>query len=482
MYNNDWKVIKNYDKLNDFVKDLYLRKILNEIVGLLISNPIIIKVNSDVKLFKDKEVIYEFQRMLKKLIDNMLPTLCVFGVVSFNIRKDDFSIDVINYKNGNLKYKVDEKKKVTDLGWFWDIKTIAYNHTNKEDKNVKHFVWSPVSFDGHVTSPMYNFLPKREQLKAVENVVINLEKQKLNPAYYLQRKIPDLVPEKYSTFQDHTLFTNANVNQLDDEKKRFYNMHGIRNTIEIYENNWKERTSELILKYFQMRRFFMFERVNYKGSLIYTAGELVEPKFFPVQKHGTLYKDLLNEYKLLLNSFFEMDSFSNENRSKLKDEMRLNMFFLRSIISKFQIMVEDCLAFVLNECYADLLDYLNEGSENDIGKIRVELDPLQLITSEEIDLFNEKGVPLKKIIKVILGQEFEYLAQDLETTDLETTDVEMKEKKTKEKKKKEKKKKEKKKKKDEGEGDEEEEEKKKKKKKKKNKDEEEGKKKKKKEK
>jgi len=223
MNNTDWREVEKYEELNDFVKDLYLRKILNEIVGLLISNPIIIKVDSKVKLFEDEEVIYEFQRMIKKLIDNFLPTLCVFGVASFNIRKKDFSINVVNYNNGNLKYKVDKVKKVTKLGWFWDIE-LTDTLMNKDDKNVKHFNWSPISFKGHVTSPLYNFLPKREQLKTIENIVVEVEKQKLAPPYYLQRKIPDLDPLKYSTFQDHTLFTNANVNNIDDEKKRFFNL------------------------------------------------------------------------------------------------------------------------------------------------------------------------------------------------------------------------------------------------------------------
>jgi len=117
-----------------------------------------------------------------------------------------------------------------------------------------------------------------------------------------------------------------------------------------------------------------------------------------------------------------MGTFSNENKSKLKDEMRLNMFFLRSIISKFQVMVEDCLTFVLNECYVDIIAYLNKdvkrvkGQPQDIEKIRVELDPIQYITSEEIDLFKEKGVTLENIIKVILGDEFLFLAKDLEPT------------------------------------------------------------------
>jgi len=448
-----YRKFKDMNKALEFEKSQEMVALLNGIIGLLTSNSPTIKFHKSLKghaFLTNKDVIKEFQKILINLTIKMLPKILVYGFVSYRVVKNannGLNIECINYENGEIMFLIDEKIYIIDLHWFWTkisgIGNISRHQIYKKpDKNVKHFISDPPTFEGGLTSLFSTYINEKNKLNHLEKLAVKIEEAKSENKFYIQKKMPEMKPEHYEVFQNHTFFLNSDINEMDDPKKRFYNMHGMRNHIEVFERDWKKRTEELIMKYFQLQNFFKFD-IDPITKLV-TAGELIELKFPIIQDHGPLLENKRKEYTDSISKslgFFQL----TESSQKFKDQVKIGGFFIRPVINKLRHIMESCMTQVMNDSLFDIMydvarahiegltKKTKDGDDpfkipdiEDLIFVTVEYDPIQYLSPEELDnLVKDYGISLEKYVRLGLGEEFKFIFEDGDLNPIEREKLEL---------------------------------------------------------
>jgi hypothetical protein len=105
--------LKGYQKMNlgDSIKmrnSKYLHRVLNGFTGFLIGNKPSVYFNKKLeKLDKVNELIEYMQNICIDLIPDILKNILVFGFCSWKVNRENGSIFVIDYSDGDLYYRVD---------------------------------------------------------------------------------------------------------------------------------------------------------------------------------------------------------------------------------------------------------------------------------------------------------------------------------------------------------------------------------------
>jgi len=426
--------------------DMHVKRVIEQVTGFLLSNPMKIKpLEPFIKEYflKDEESEEYLQRFLRILILKLLPKLLVFGFVSYRHDPESlFNIIPVDYENGEMLYKVNAKTHKIEFAWVWEKQLESDITQGKNlmgdqiDKTVKHYVWDYPTHKGKLKSALSEFIKEKKEITLLNSFAMEIERVKKANPFYMQRKLPDLTSERYEVFQNHTMFMNQNSERIDDRNKRFMTMHNMRRNLDTWDSRWKERTKENILQYFQMKTFFSFNPTEYKpkgskkgtGAMVPTAGELIEPKFTNkhLKEYGVHYTNKLSEYKENLSLAFGF-GMSTKNR-QLKDNVRMVGFMLRPTIARIQLICESLLNEIVNNVYMDVfkkqIQEIHQKNGDDESKLayylgflalfKIELDPIQYITSEELKILQMYKIPLRSLIKMVLGSEFLYICDELE--------------------------------------------------------------------
>ena len=422
-YMKNYKNVKNIDDGVKFEKSEYVERALGSLIGLLTCNSPKITFHPLFKnheLFSDPEIIKEFVDMVIGWVDEVLPKLLVFGFI-FYTKKSGHVIQFLDFRNGNIKYNV--KNNLVELLWIWVNKN-KFGKTplfEEVDKNVKCYVHRPPTFNGELTGKVSNFIKIYRTLQLLEQYAVEIEENKVNRKFFLQKILPELKPDQYEVFQNHTFLVNANLNEVDDPRKRFYNMQGVNRHIEYFEKDWKKRTEELITKFFNVRKFQEFSKDKKSG--LFTAGELVKVIFPDVINYGELLSQKRIELKDMLSEVFGIFQYSSQKQ--LKDQVRLSGFSIRTSINKIGRLVAKCLTDVLSNSLEDVMDYaakkkieelklqnkqipdkknkIEIPDLNILKLINVELDPIQYLTDGEQEMFSDYNLSLGDRIRISFG-------------------------------------------------------------------------------
>lgn len=423
---NFYDELKDVKKIKDgvlFEKSPYLKKALAIIIGLLTSNSPIIKFHP---LFKNHDVISnkdsleDLKNLVVEWVDKIVPKLEVFGFGFYNKDKDEI-IEFLDFRDGKIKYKVDKKTKKRELFWVWHGEILDSKLKEEVDKNVKFFYYELPTRTGELNSTLSSFIDEFIKLNKLKGYANTIEENKAANRWFKQKLFPELRPDQYEVFQNHTFLMNTNLSELDDPKKRFYNMHGVGRHIEYFEPEWKKRTEEMIIKYFNIRKFHEID-IDKKTGVV-TVGELAKLEFLPIVEYGSLLNDTRTEFKDSLSEIYGVYQFSSQRQ--LKEQARLGGFSIRTSISKIQTRVEKCLSHVLNDMLESAMDYFArkkieelilqnkeipeekdkiEIPDLDILKIiSVELDPIQYLTESDQNILSTYNLSLGDIIKISFG-------------------------------------------------------------------------------
>ncbi len=457
----DYLSIRDMDKASKFQRSPEVSPLFNGLTGLLTSNPPTIKFHKTLTghtFLTNKDVINEIQKMMVGLTMEILPKLLVFGFVSYRrVLDKDARIECINYKNGELKYLIDKDNYTITLHWFWKgvsrvIGVSKFEVLKKPDENVKHFIVTPPTFTGELTSQLAEFIYEREKLVYLEKLATKIEKLNADRPYYIQKKLPDLKKaESFELFQQYTFLKNSDIQEVDDDRKRFYNINGIKHHIEFFERDWKKRTEEMILKHFKLKSYFGFG-INPENGIL-TSGELMELVFPEIRPAGPLLETTRREFSDAISKslgFFQL----TETSQKIKDQVRLAGFFIRPVVNRLRHIMEECMTQIMNDNLLDVMyeiskRFINDTEErnkqirasnedkemrdggnktkktppkeeeieipemDDLIKVKVEYDPIQYLPSEELDKFvKDYKISLKKLIRLAFGKEFEFMIED----------------------------------------------------------------------
>ena len=385
---DDFLEIKDLDQVNIFLENVYLKKVLSTIIGLLISNPPIIKFH---KLFDDHGFLTDeknlklLQNEVKSLLYKILPKMLVCGFVSYyKPDEEDITISIVNYKNGRLKFKIDKKTHKISLHWFWydgkESKLLRkLNMYEKEDKKVKHCIIDDPDIYGNMTGWLSSLMEKAEKIRLLEKYQIDIEKAKWENRFYIQKVFPEFDPNKYDVLQNHTFLMNTNPNDIDDPRKRFYNMHGVNRRIEFFEPDWKKRTEELITKYFNIRKFQDIGKDKKTGSL--SVGELSKLIFPPINDYGPLLENLRIEFKELVSEIFGIRQTTTR---ALKDQARIEGFIVRTNTTKIQKPVEIILTKIFNDMIKPVVGSLAKEKIRELGVKKKENPEIEIPEIEDL--------------------------------------------------------------------------------------------------
>jgi hypothetical protein len=441
---------KDFEAFVDFeTNNKYFTRILNGFVSLLTSNDPKIVFHD---LFKGNKFLESEENLevIRKVVLRILPTVLMkintYGFVSYR-PEDEYGAGIrfIDYNNVDLKYSVDRKQQRMKIHTYWktpgeDVfsssnvyfrklqRFIDMNYGYKdeddgEDKTVKHYVAYPPTFKGRIVSPFTPFVHSYLKIKRLEQYQILTEKDKVSKPYYVQKKPPDLRPDNFEALQYYTFLKNANPNELDDPRKRFMNIHGVRRHIEFFEPDWKKRTTELVTKFFRMNKMHEVELDRRTGK-IRSVGELAELKFLPITESSSLLEELKKEFRELSMEWFGI--FQTGTQQKLKDQARLTGFFVNANKSKHQLVLEDALSYILTEMANSMMDHFakkkiaelrmrNRELPKDspervpipdpevLKLIKVELNPLVYLNTDELEMIARYNPSLKDFIRLAFG-------------------------------------------------------------------------------
>lgn len=424
------EVETNLNKEIELESDTYIQRAIETIAGFLISNKFKIEINdSSIKsvFMENDKVEEEFQITLKDILIKALPKILVYGFIFYRVDPDDeFGIELINFDNGSVYYKVNKQKKV-EMFWLWkevnffSQSSLRYD-MRKFDKKVFNFTYYPLNFNGKVTSPLSYFSTEKQKLNFLEKILTTLEKRKVNREFYMQRMLPELKPDQYEVFQNHTAIANRSLDEIDSMRKRFLNMYNIRNALELHVSDSETTTQEHILRFFQISNYYSYRNTEYDFSgevkkKIPTFGELVQPKFLDIVPGGDFYKEKLEEYKKNINGYFGIERGGNQN---LRDNVRLSGFFIRPVIIKIQCIIERFLNECVNMCYLPIFKLIKyqdqEIDEEQVEElktsIQIRVDPILYVSSDELQLIKEFGPTFDAFVKLILGSEFLFVTKD----------------------------------------------------------------------
>lgn len=463
----------SYQKLDDieniieFEKFPYVQSIFKGFIGLLFSNKPKFIYSDELKkatIFNDENVIKAIQDIAIEAGKMILPKVIVFGFFFFRKKKTKtkkIGIEIINFENGNAMYKIDRENKLVELGWFWDTTTATDSNISLNNKSflqdyfssqesfrdyfhpdpeVMCFVEHPPTFKGSLTTGMSFFVKEYQKLKHLEENAMKIEDDKASNRFYAQRNLPVLKEDSYEMLQNHAFYRNANMNDIDTDDKRHRNMYGLKDDIQIFGGggDWKKKTEEMIVKNFRIQNFFSITKDE--NGIIHT-GELINLVYPKIQNYGRLYELKRNELKEVIaeNLGFMERSTSGKN---LKDRVRLIGFLIRPSLKNIQITMEKALTSIMNffiySYFKDIINIYNIESNNplDINNqkerkrkrkkspeekmelddipeyLKVELDPIQYLTGDELDMFIKNKISLKILIRMTMGSEFEDFFKD----------------------------------------------------------------------
>jgi len=451
-----------------------VQRLSNGILGLVFSNPPLLKLDKLLDghpLFKeDSETTKYFQRVIMSKGYEIFPILAAVGFFAYQIVDEKMTetfvsenvtqkrLDIMNFEDGDVYMKVDPVSHEKTLHWVW--KDDAYQTVSKKvngsllhvDESIHFIVHKFPTIFGSLNSNLKMFVDRYAKIMALENCCVTIEKLNAKHPYYVQLKFPSLRAEDFETLQHYSFIKNTNLDELDDDRKRFYNLYNIRQHIEVFEPEWNERTEEMIMEKFQVKAF---HTLRMEKGVPY-SGELMEIKYLDVNKYGPLRQELQDSYKDDISEQMGFVSRSKLGAKHLKDDARKANSFLKSTVNMFQQLLEEKLTPLMNdyfEQYFELiaheralrgLDFLydakkkkgskkggdqpqREVSQDEYDEIfrsvkyfMVELKPVPIMAPEDLQMLIDYGLPLEQVIKVTLGSDYMFLIEGIEKNTIYT--------------------------------------------------------------
>lgn len=411
-----------------FEQDPTLKRVLGILISAYTSNKFTIKVNNEElkkEVFSDLDVLKECNISLTNLTEKALPRILIYGFVSYRIDpKNKLIIECIDYENGTLYYFVNENDKV-ELYWEWNhgerhfnnLVHSGYSMIQNQKTPINHFIWDEPTWGGKIKGYISGLCESYRKYKELEGWRWDGEKKLYNPHFYLQRQLPGFKPEEYNIFQNHTMMMNSKLEQMDDPNKRFLNMQGIGPPgLETWEPDWKDRLQEKIVKFFQIKRYFSVEFQKFKNidGPILVSGELIEPKIIKQPKPSDLYLKAKLNYKADLEEMFGV---SLSSLTALKEHVRLAGFILKSPARLFKARMEQFLTKAFNVLYENYFKDYTEKLEGVKNLFEIEINPTEYQSEADLKMLIEGGVPLKDLITLTMGEEYQYLVPTEDETE-----------------------------------------------------------------
>jgi len=351
----DANILSRYKRLDlrnmiDFVLSDFVCPPVRNVASMLTGNPVQIlmhrRISHDDKF---QERIDMLSKCFTSITERVLQNIMGFGFVSFHVDGETGGIDIVDYRNGELFFRVDSETNAYSFAWvrylFKGSSQILDDsyviRERKIDVDCHHYVPNPPTDMGVLSGELVPLLGKFMMVRDLADYCFEIERRKvINPMYY-KKQLPPLKFEEYTMLMEHTMNTAAGrARQISPDIADAMNMQ--TNGPGVGAVFGEEHRADLRLMAKRMSELANNDTVTYdKRTNRLTAGPLVDLMFMPIHEPSKRVEQLAQDLRDSVNERVACYQFVSSTRAgNVKEFAGLTGAFLRPMIMKLKYMLD----------------------------------------------------------------------------------------------------------------------------------------------